>query len=92
MTKEPEWAALPATTPPALRTLLRRCLDKDPKRRLLSGIAVADLMQRVFRAVAPELPLDRACLLAHARRGPQRDEERDQSDEPADEPAEKAAG
>jgi Zn-dependent protease len=27
-------------------------------RRMLSGIAVADLMQRVFRAVAPELPLD----------------------------------
>jgi Zn-dependent protease len=27
-------------------------------RRVLSGIAVADLMQRVFRAVAPELPLD----------------------------------
>jgi Zn-dependent protease len=27
-------------------------------RRLLSGIAVADLMQRVFRAVPPELPLD----------------------------------
>jgi Zn-dependent protease len=26
--------------------------------RMLSGIAVADLMQRVFRAVAPELPLD----------------------------------
>ncbi len=34
MTKEPEWAALPSSTPPALRGLLRRCLDKDPKRRL----------------------------------------------------------
>ena len=34
MTKEPEWAALPPSTPPALRGLLRRCLDKDPKRRL----------------------------------------------------------
>jgi Zn-dependent protease len=27
-------------------------------RRMLSGVAVADLMQRVFRAVAPDLPLD----------------------------------
>jgi Zn-dependent protease len=27
-------------------------------RRLLSGVQVSDLMQRVFRAVAPELPLD----------------------------------
>jgi len=34
MTKEPEWTALPAATPPALRALLHRCLDKDPKRRL----------------------------------------------------------
>ena len=34
MTKEPEWAAFPSSAPPALRGLLRRCLDKDPKRRL----------------------------------------------------------
>jgi len=34
MTKEPEWAAFPSSTPAALRGLLRRCLDKDPKRRL----------------------------------------------------------
>src|SRR5262252_4570630 len=34
MTQEPEWAAVPSSTPPALRGLLRRCLDKDPKRRL----------------------------------------------------------
>ena len=36
MTKEPEWVALPPATPPALRGLLRRCLDKEPKRRLQS--------------------------------------------------------
>ncbi len=31
---EPEWEAIPAGTPAAIRTLLRRCLDRDPKRRL----------------------------------------------------------
>ncbi|MDH3215267.1 MAG: serine/threonine-protein kinase [Candidatus Krumholzibacteria bacterium] len=30
----PSLESLPADTPPALRTLLERCLDKDPKRRL----------------------------------------------------------
>ena len=34
MMKEPEWSALPATTPWALRRLLTRCLKKDPKARL----------------------------------------------------------
>jgi len=31
---EPDWDALPKNTPPALVRLLRRCLEKDPKRRL----------------------------------------------------------
>jgi Tol biopolymer transport system component len=31
---EPEWQALPADTPPRIRTLLERCLRKDPARRL----------------------------------------------------------
>jgi serine/threonine-protein kinase len=31
---EVAWKALPADLPPSLRRLLRRCLDKDPKRRL----------------------------------------------------------
>ena len=32
--REPDWAVLPAATPPPIRRLLRRCLDKDVKRRL----------------------------------------------------------
>jgi len=32
--REPDWASLPATTPPSVTRLLRRCLDKDPQRRL----------------------------------------------------------
>jgi len=34
ITKEPDWATLPTTTPPAVRSLLRRCLEKDPRKRL----------------------------------------------------------
>jgi Tol biopolymer transport system component len=30
---EPDWAQLPAATPPSARRLLRRCLEKDRKRR-----------------------------------------------------------
>ena len=32
--REPDWSALPAQTPPSIRRLLQRCLEKDPKRRL----------------------------------------------------------
>src|SRR5262249_21306969 len=34
LTKEPDWNALPAATPLAIRRLLRRSLEKDRKRRL----------------------------------------------------------
>ena len=40
--REPDWQALPPTTPRSIRTLLRRCLEKDRKRRLDSA-AVARL-------------------------------------------------
>jgi len=32
--REPDWHALPQETPPAIRRLLQRCLEKDAKRRL----------------------------------------------------------
>jgi eukaryotic-like serine/threonine-protein kinase len=31
---DPDWSALPGATPPAVRRLLRRCLQRDPRRRL----------------------------------------------------------
>jgi serine/threonine protein kinase len=34
ITREPDWSALPAGTPPHIRRLLERCLRKDPKLRL----------------------------------------------------------
>ena len=41
---EPDWSALPRTTPAAVEKLVRRCLRKDPERRLRDiGDAVEDL-------------------------------------------------
>lgn len=34
VTREPDWSALPASTPPHIRKLLERCLRKDVKTRL----------------------------------------------------------
>ena len=34
LTRQPDWTALPANTPPPIRRLLRRCLEKDRVRRL----------------------------------------------------------
>ncbi len=34
LTKEPDWGALPPNTPPSIGNLLRRCLDKDRRRRI----------------------------------------------------------
>jgi hypothetical protein len=33
--KDPDWSQLPARTPASIRRLLRRCLTRDLKRRLL---------------------------------------------------------
>ena len=34
LTKEPSWSLLPSETPPSIRRVLRRCLEKDRTRRL----------------------------------------------------------
>ena len=34
LTREIDWTPLPAATPPTIRRVLRRCLERDPKRRL----------------------------------------------------------
>lgn len=39
LTREPKWTALPSTTPTALRRLLKRCIAKQPSRRLDSAAA-----------------------------------------------------
>ena len=48
--RDPDWKALPSDTPQSIRTLLRRCLEKDPRRRIDSA-AVARL--EIEEASAP---------------------------------------
>jgi Tol biopolymer transport system component len=63
--REPDWNALPATTPPAVKRLVERCLEKDSKRRLRDiGDAGAELDDR--RPDAPAVAPKRRTLLAAA--------------------------
>jgi serine/threonine protein kinase len=58
ITKEPDWAALPAGTPASVRKLLRRCLEKDRKRRLAD---IADARLEIEEALtAPDTDPARA--------------------------------
>ncbi|MBI4480410.1 MAG: serine/threonine-protein kinase [Acidobacteria bacterium] len=52
MRGEPEWAALPADTPPGIRAVLRRCLQKDAAERLRDA---ADLRIQIADARAAAL-------------------------------------
>mgnify|MGYP001061076459 CR=1 FL=1 len=46
--REPNWQTLPAETPENIRTLLRRCLEKDPRRRLRDiGDAAIELRESI---------------------------------------------
>lgn len=54
LTKPPDWTALPAITPPPIRRLLRRCLEKDRTLRL-ADIADARLeIEEVLTAPASD--------------------------------------
>ena len=47
--REPDWEALPPGMPPAIRKLLRRCLEKDARRRLHD---IADVRIEIEEAIA----------------------------------------
>jgi len=58
--KEPDWTTLPANVPALVRTLLRRCLEKDRKRRLDSAAAARLEIDEVSvggSVTAPTAPL-----------------------------------
>ncbi len=52
--KEPEWTALPATIPPTVVTVLRRCLQKNAKQRLGDMQDVRLALDGAFETVASQ--------------------------------------
>jgi serine/threonine protein kinase/WD40 repeat protein len=50
---DPDWTTLPSATPPNIRRLLERCLQKDPKRRLRD---IADARMELDDALTIERP------------------------------------
>ncbi|MGH9783780.1 MAG: hypothetical protein ACRD88_06300, partial [Terriglobia bacterium] len=56
MHKEPDWSALPPDTPPGIRTLLRRCLEKDAKRRSRDAAEIRFQIEEAEAAPAPAEP------------------------------------
>ena len=51
--KEPDWTALPATVPPAVAAVLRRCLKKDRKERMRDIGDVSLALEGAFDTAAP---------------------------------------
>ncbi len=70
VTRDPCWAKLPRDLDPGLATIIRRCLEKDPRRRLQS---LADARIQLLEVASPPAsiaPQERtAALPAAARRG-----------------------
>ncbi len=53
LTKDADWNELPASMPQSIRTLLRRCLEKDRKRRLAD---IADARLEIDEALTAQSP------------------------------------
>jgi Tol biopolymer transport system component len=75
LTAEPDWGVLPESTPPNIRALLRRCLEKDPRRRLRDiGDAAIEIDDALAGRGGSAMPAARAApskygLLAGATAG-----------------------
>ena len=60
--REPNWAALPASTPASIRRLLQRCFEKDARRRLRDIGEARLVIEATTAVVKPQLVL-------HSQRG-----------------------
>ena len=66
--REPDWDALPGTVPPVLSTFLRRCLQKNPKKRIRDIGDVSLAMEGAFETVSdPSDPVAMPSLQAWQR-------------------------
>jgi Tol biopolymer transport system component len=65
--REPDYSQLPGNTPPAIRTLLRRCLEPDPRRRLDSAAAVRLEIEDALTGPARDIAGERAGRRAQSR-------------------------
>jgi Tol biopolymer transport system component/tRNA A-37 threonylcarbamoyl transferase component Bud32 len=70
--RDPDWSALPPATPPAIRRLLRRCLNKDARRRLHhiadARIEIEDTLREPLGARSESAALSGARWFAGRRR------------------------
>ena len=65
LAREVDWTLLPPTTPAHIHTLLRRCLEKDPRKRLRDiGDARMQLDEPAAAAVSPHAATPRATSVA----------------------------
>jgi Tol biopolymer transport system component len=63
--REPDWSALPSSTPPGIVGLLQRCLDKDAERRLAQiGDARLALDSAMARRGRPAIVVARVASIA----------------------------
>lgn len=53
MRLEPDWASLPLNVPPAVRTLLQRCLVKEPRERVADVAAALFVLRHQIDAPTP---------------------------------------
>ena len=69
LTREIDWSALPETTPPAIRQLLRRCLERKPKNRLHHIADARIVLDEVIAGVAEPAasPVAAPAIVAPAR-------------------------
>ena len=66
---EPEWERLPEDTPAAIRRLLERCLDKDPRKRLRDIGEARITIERVQSGIVDEpAPAEAAAPVEAARK------------------------
>src|SRR5882672_1984346 len=68
VTGDPDWAKLPAATPASVRRLLRRCLEKDARKRLRdagdASLLLDDTADDARTAPVPRVPSARSPVLA----------------------------